>query len=105
MFDADWAMDCLKRIERDPNLSTDKEVQYLRSVMVEKDRSILTIEPNMLQDLLDKNRHNRMAYEYLMGYYLLKGQLDNFVRNLSRLDDFEYTRHTEGFRGSDTVLQ
>jgi len=91
MFDADWAGDCLKKIERDPNLSADKEVQYLRSVMVEKDR-ILTIEPNMLQDLLDKNRHNRMAYEYLMGYYLLKGQFDDFVRNLGRLDDFGYTR-------------
>ncbi len=90
MFDADWAGDCLKKIECDPNLSTDKEVQYLRSVMVEKD-TILTIEPNMLQDLLDKNRHNRMAYEYLMGYYLLRGQFDDFVRNLGRLDDFGYT--------------
>lgn len=92
IFDADWAGDCLKRIERDPNLSMDKEVQYLRSVMVERDSSILTIEPNMLQDLLDKNRYNRMAYEYLMGYYLLKGQFDNFVRNLNRLDDLGYTR-------------
>jgi hypothetical protein len=91
MFDADWAGDCLKKIECDPNLSADKEVQYLRSVMVEKDRP-LTIEPNMLQDLLDKNRHNRMAYEYLMGYYLLNRQFDDFVRNMDRLDDFGYTR-------------
>ena len=56
--------------------------------MVEKDRTALSIEPNMLMDLLDKNRQNRMAFEYLMGFYLLKGQFDLFIGNLDRLDDF-----------------
>ena len=92
LFDASWARDCLERIEADPNLSTDKEVQYLRSLMAEKDRNTLAIEPNMLLDLLDKNKRNRMAFEYLMGYYLLKGQFDAFVGNLYRLNDFDYAR-------------
>ena len=88
MFDASWARSRLEEIESDPDLSTDKEVQYLRSVMVEKDRTALSIEPKMLMDLLDKNRQNRMAFEYLMGFYLLRGQFDLFLGNLGRLDDF-----------------
>jgi hypothetical protein len=90
IFDAGWASDYLKKIEQDPNLSADKDVRYLRSVMVEKDRGDVAINTNMIQDLLDKNRHNRMAFEYLMGYYLLNGQFEAFTENLNRLDDFEY---------------
>ena len=31
-----------------------------------------------------------MAFEYLMAHYLLTRQLDKFVENLPRLDDFGY---------------
>jgi hypothetical protein len=92
MFDAGWAADYLNKIKQDPNLSTDKDVRYLRSMMVEKDRTALSIETKMLVDLLDKNRQNRMAFEYLMGFYLLKGQFDLFMGNLNRLDDFYPSR-------------
>jgi hypothetical protein len=44
----------------------------------------------MLSDLLEKNRQNRMAFEYLMAWYLLTRQLDKFIQNLDRLDDFDY---------------
>ena len=33
-----------------------------------------------------------MAFEYLMACYLLTAQLDKFVQNLSRLDDFDYPK-------------
>ena len=33
-----------------------------------------------------------MAFEYLMGFYLLMWQFDKFIANLDRLDDFDYTR-------------
>ena len=39
-----------------------------------------------------------MAFEYLMAWYLLTGQLDKFIENLDRLDDFDYSeipRHYE----------
>ena len=42
--------------------------------------------------LLEQNGQNRMAFEYLMASYLLNGQLDNFVRNLYRLQNFNYSR-------------
>jgi hypothetical protein len=92
LFDASRAKEYLEKIERDPNLSTDKEVQQLRSMMPEIDRDFKSVNENLFLDLLDKNKHNRMAFEYLMGVYLLAGQLDKFAGNLYRLDDFDYTR-------------
>jgi hypothetical protein len=92
LFDAGWARSYLERIERDPNLSTDKEVQQLRSMMPAIDRDFTSGNENMLLDLLDKNRRNRMAFEYLMAFYLLTGQFDKFAGNLNRLDDFDYGR-------------
>ncbi len=92
LFDAGWAKEYLAKIDRDPNLSTDKEVQRLRSVMPAIDRDFKAINENIFLDLLDKNRRNQMAFEYLMGFYLLTGQLDKFAGNLDRLDDFDYAR-------------
>ena len=92
LFDAGWAMEYLAKIERDPNLLTDSEVQRLRGVMTATDRNFASVNEDILLDLLDKNKHNRMAFEYLMGFYLLMGQLDKFVENLHRLNDFDYTR-------------
>jgi hypothetical protein len=92
LFDAGWAREYLEKIEADPNLSMDKEVQQLRSMMPSIDRVLVPLNESIFLDLLDKNKHNRMAFEYLMGIYLLTGQLDKFTGNLYRLDDFEYTR-------------
>jgi hypothetical protein len=90
LFDSDWAREYLAKIERDPNLSTDEDVRRLRSLVPTTDRGFKSANENVFLDLLDSNRHNRMAFEYLMGFYLLTGQLDKFVGNLDRLDDFDY---------------
>lgn len=48
--------------------------------------------------LLEENSKNKMAFEYLMAWYMLTRQLDKFVRNIRRLDDFDYPdipRHYE----------
>jgi len=90
LFDAGWARGYLEEIERDPNLSTDKEIQQLRSMMPETDRNMELIDENLLLDLLDKNRYNQMTFEYLMGFYLLTNQVDKFVGMLDRLNDFDY---------------
>ena len=34
---------------------------------------------------------NRMAFEYLTAWYLLKGQLPRVVQQIERLDEFGYT--------------
>lgn len=93
LFHADWANNYLRALKSDPNLSEDKEIQYLRSVNMEDDyafTSFKNIETTLLA-LLEKNRQNRMAFEYLMSWYLLTGQLEKFVQNLDRLDDFGFS--------------
>lgn len=92
LFDADWANNYLERLKADPNLATDDRIQHLRSIMLEKDYGFSSFDIEaILSQLLQENRQNRMAFEYMMAWYLLRGQLDKFVKNLDRLDDFGYT--------------
>jgi len=92
LFDAGWANEYLDRLEADPNLSTDGEIQRLRARAVEKDHSsVFSDNEQALLALLEKDKTNRMAFEYLMGWYLLTRQLDKFVDNIKRLNDFGYS--------------
>ncbi|MBN1391182.1 MAG: hypothetical protein JW947_00085 [Sedimentisphaerales bacterium] len=90
LFDAGWAKNYLDKIERDPKLSTDKEIQRLRGMMPEKDRDFESLDDNLFLDLLDRNKNNRMAFEYLTAYYLLTGQIDKFAAVIGRINDFDY---------------
>ena len=92
LFYVDWANSYLDRLESHPSLSTDEQIQQLRCMMVEKDYALRKYSPEIfLLELLEKNSQNRMAFEYLMAWYMLNGQLDSFVQNLDRLDDFDYS--------------
>jgi tetratricopeptide (TPR) repeat protein len=86
------AKDLLHRLEIDPLLEHDEHIQRLRSTMVTTDLLFgpYPEEGRCLEELLRINKHNRMAFEYLMAHYLLNKQLDKFVENLPRLDDFGY---------------
>jgi hypothetical protein len=92
LFEADWANDYLDRLESDGDLSKDEEIQSLRSVLVERDESEVFYDNEYaLMALLEKNKTNRMAFEYLMSWYLLTKQMDNFVKNLKRMNDLGYS--------------
>jgi hypothetical protein len=93
LFDAKWAGNYLDLLQSDPDLVTDSKIQHLRSQMLEKDYAFIVIDiEDILSPLLGKSRHNRMAFEYMMALFMLTKQLDEFARNLSRLDDFGYTQ-------------
>jgi len=83
------AMRLLSRLDKDPGLGGDRQVQYLRHVMLEKDVANIDVESLLLR-LLEKNRYNRMAFEYLMAYYLMERRVDKVAENLSRLDELGY---------------
>ena len=92
----DMAKKYLKRLETDPLLSKDEQIQNLRSFMLVQD----SIEKTTPKDLLDKNIHNRMAFEYLMAFLLLTGQHNAVANSLGYLDNYDYTpgripRHLE----------
>ena len=91
LFHDDWAKAYLTKLSSDPNLSTDKQIQYLRSIKLKKDYIIYDIAiEKVLSDLIEENKYNRMAFEYQTVFYLLSKQLDKVIENLSRLDDFDY---------------
>jgi len=81
--------DLLRRLDVDPQLNGSGKVRYLNAVVLEEDIANIDIE-TLLLALLERNRFNRMAFEYLMGHYLMARQVDKVVENLYRLDDFGY---------------
>ncbi len=92
LFDAGWANEYLDRLESDPSLSTDKEIQRLRSLCVAKDHStVFSDNEQAMLALLEKNSTNRMAFEYMMSWYLLTKQLEKFVGNVKKLNDLGYS--------------
>jgi len=91
LFHAGWAKHYLDLVKTDPDLSTDKYIQHLRSLYLDKDcltHSLLM--EKTLSWLLERNSQNRMAFEYLMARYMLKKQVQKLVLNLERLKDFGY---------------
>ncbi|MBN2592303.1 MAG: hypothetical protein JXA81_02265 [Sedimentisphaerales bacterium] len=91
LFHADWANSYLDRLQIDPDLASDKYIQHLRSLCLDKDVPIYTLyKEKTLLWLLERNSQNRMAFEYLMAWYMLNRNLGKFVLNLERLQDFGY---------------
>jgi len=91
LFNAGWANNYLSRLDSDPDLSMDREIQQMRRLMTEKDYGSLSFSnEDTFLALLNRNRKNRMAFEYLMAWYLLTDQLEKIVENIDLLDDFDY---------------
>ena len=99
LFHRAWARRYLQLMERDPDLTPDRDIQHLRSLTLEADYPSLRLPTEtMLTCLLEKNGRNRMAFEYLMAWHLLNRQLSRFVKRLDALDDLGYAtlpRHYE----------
>jgi tetratricopeptide (TPR) repeat protein len=96
-----WAEKYQRALETDPLLSSNAQAAWLRSATYNVDLTVPTAygyEEEMLQWLLQTNKHNRMAFEYLMAYYLLNNEPSKIAGNLSLLDYFDYAgipRHYE----------
>ncbi|MEJ2705320.1 MAG: DUF6057 family protein, partial [Sedimentisphaerales bacterium] len=74
------ARDYLKRLENDPDLSKDAEIQSLRNVMLHTD---YVGNADTLTLLLTENPRNRMAYMYGMAWLLLSKNLDGFAQKFN----------------------
>jgi hypothetical protein len=67
-------------------------IAHLRSCMDTTDYFFLSCsEEELLLHLLRRNPHNKTAYEYLMGLYLLTGRVDKLVERLPDAAAFGYT--------------
>ncbi len=87
------ARDMLQRLEADSTLENDPRVSRIRGNMVHKDSVAIAMNvEEVFSALLEKNPHNKMAFELLMAYYLGAGRPEKVVANLPRLKDFSYPR-------------
>ncbi len=82
----------LQRLEKDPELANDKRIQYIRSVASNAENISEVFGDKFFSELLDKNKNNKMAFEYMMAFYLLTGQLEKVVANIGRLNDLDCER-------------
>jgi hypothetical protein len=81
----------LSMLDRAPSAADNglQQVERVRALRCTEDRVFQTYsEDLMLESLLQANPRNRMAFEYLMAFYLLTRRPDKLVQNLHRLDDF-----------------
>jgi hypothetical protein len=86
------AKSTLKRLADDPELSNDEEIIRLRSVMLKKDHDGTESLETVMSDLLEVNPHNKLAFEYMMIYYLKGKQVDKVAENIYRFGDFGYEK-------------
>jgi hypothetical protein len=75
-----WARERLRELDRDPQLAGDGQIQLLRRRMLHNDDVIAVWQrpdkpgadlERLLLDQLEQDPANRMAFEFLMGNYLL----------------------------------
>jgi len=91
LFHADWAEQTLERLRTDPDLSEDRYIQHLRSVCLDKDCPMYTLlKERTFSWLLEKNNQNRMAFEYLMAWYMLNKHLGKLVQKIELMPDLGY---------------
>jgi len=90
-----WAKGLLEELERDPQLSGNAELARLRNCMLRGDLAgapVYKVPELRLMSQLDVNPTNRMAFEYLMAYWLLQGEHGKVAANIGRIAPLQYPR-------------
>ncbi len=91
LFQKEWANKQLKAIKQDPSLANNKEILSARKNMLQKNVSMATItHKDFLTYLLEANPENKMAFDYLMAWYIITKSTDKFINCLDQLPDFGY---------------
>jgi len=100
-FERAWAVATEEQMDRDPSLAWDQRLKWIRSCNLTEDcvgTSAYGAQEKVLALLLVANPQNKMAYDYLMGTFLLTGQEENLVNYMAMLRNFGYNeipRHYE----------
>ena len=87
-FQAARARQYLAALDRDPGLRTDPLVARIRPLMLREDYVGNWSTEQILQQCLEANPSNRMAFEYLLAHYLLTDNMEGFAGLAPWLKDF-----------------
>ncbi|NLH40279.1 MAG: hypothetical protein GX448_00420 [Planctomycetes bacterium] len=102
LFHSRWAGEQLARLDADPSLSSDPEIQRMRVRYYRPDSIAEFYDRDaMLTALVGPDEppgpqpasggRNRMAFEYLLAWRLLTGQLGRVAQQAGRMAEFGYT--------------
>ena len=81
LFYSDWANETLSLLGDERAIANHPEYGHLRKCAYNDDFYFSDhVTPEMLESLYYKNRDNRLAYEYLIAYYMLTGDRDRYAK-------------------------
>lgn len=81
LFYSDWANETLALLGDEKAIANHPEYGHLRKCAYNEDFYFSDhVTPEMLESLYYKNRDNRLAYEYLIAYYMLTGDRDRYAK-------------------------
>lgn len=99
LFYKDWSAKFKNYIGNNKILAGDKYLLTIKLDAPDTDFLIDTNNPfNDIAAILSQKNQNKMAFEYLMMYYLLKGDLVKFIDNIDKMNLYGYKmipRHFE----------
>ena len=93
LFQKEWANKQLNIIKQDPSLSlaNNLEIQSARKNIIRRDVGMATMSrEDFLTYLLEANPENKMAFDYLMAWYIITKNTEKFVSHLDQLAGFGY---------------
>jgi hypothetical protein len=93
LFFGEWAQEYLAKLESDPELRGDNEIQRLRLLIPKDEDGRFLASPEMqLKAQIENGKKNRMAFEYLLALYMLRGEMWNVVEVAGRMEEYDYEK-------------
>jgi len=93
LFFGEWAEEYLAKLESDPELRGDNEIQRLRALIPkEKDERFLATPEMQLKAQIENGKKNKMAFEYLLALYMLCGEMWNVAETAGRMEEYDYEK-------------
>ena len=85
LFYREWASETLPLLGDEKAIAGHPEYGHLRQMAYKEDFYFSDhVTPEMLESLYDHNTDNRMAYQYLVAYYMLTGDRESFNNFISK---------------------
>ncbi|MBC8468444.1 MAG: hypothetical protein H8D56_03140 [Planctomycetes bacterium] len=93
LFFGEWAKEYLVKLEDDPKLIGDNEIQRLRPLIPKEEDWRFLASPEMqLKAQIENVKKNKMAFEYLLALYMLRGEMWNVVEVAGRIEEYDYEK-------------
>ena len=85
LFYSDWANETIALLGNEKAIAKHPEYGHLRKCAYKENFYFSDhVTPEMLESLYFGNKENRLAYEYLIAYYMLTGDRDRFIKLKNR---------------------